>query len=230
MRDFLQEQKDNWRFIEAKDNHLISVHCLDVAQTITTFFKNMESNDKKAAKKRESFSIGSESDDSMENLAQRPVNMAAAKASRSQKWPCTFCDPAKFVAKHSRHLIARHYNEPEVSRIVANDNSELKVRLFAKLRLAMSFSYLQVNNLDPAHSTEVVQIYTRKDGSTCKMQRTVCPNCLRSVTKKGLASHMQHRCNETKIRQIQEILSTISQPAQQASGKFTLLKQSLLPR
>ena len=51
MSDFLKDQKDNWRSIEAKDDHLISVHCLDVAQSITTFLKNMDSNDKKAAKK-----------------------------------------------------------------------------------------------------------------------------------------------------------------------------------
>lgn len=201
VNSFLQVQQKSWAEIDAEDHSLIKVQCLAIASTICSFFEKSEKAS--AISECDPFVSDCDAGSSDSETDSLPTEMSAAKACSSQKWPCTLCKPAVFVAKHSRHLTSIHSNDKEVSQILAHKNSEMKGLLFKRLQFRMNYDYHKRNNLDPAHPSNVVQAYTRKDGSSRNTVRTICHQCLRPVAKTNLVPHLEKYCNETKIKTLE---------------------------
>lgn len=144
-----------------------------------------------------------DSEDGSEDADIDPVvSLAMSKCAISQKWPCTLCKPVIFLAKLGRHLEKKHPENPEVEDVLKTDNKKLRPRLFKRIQARMNYQYHVENGLDLASQINVNQIYTKKDGSELKLDRTVCPQCKKNMSKRHLMSHIKNFCNETQIDSI----------------------------
>ena len=209
--ELLESQKEVAPLLSKDANEMIRLSARSVSKTLGAFVTQKQKKTATSKEEDSEFESPSQSEAGSDREQSDNYEMGLAKLDNTQKYPCGLCRPVKFQSKHSRHLRLVHSDDKEVSKILAVENSELRSLLFKKMLLDMNYQFHIDNGLNPADSdpTKTVQVYTKRDGSTVTMERTICHRCKRGMAKKHLMPHLKNYCNSVKIDQLREKLDMV---------------------